>query len=91
MHALPMDGLGGQQEWFEVSDLQSSAGNLLTSGKEVTYPRFVALTRPRGGLALEYRTGVSGLGDCWLFVYRGDGLGTWIKRGKYLQGVENNP
>jgi hypothetical protein len=36
---------------------------------------------------LDLRTGISGLGDVWLFVYTS---GAWQSLGVYLKGVENN-
>jgi hypothetical protein len=36
---------------------------------------------------LDLRTGISGLGDEWLFAYKD---GKWQSLGIYLKGVENN-
>jgi len=40
-----------------------------------------------GALLLDLRTGISGLGDEWLFVYAAGG---WRSLGVYLKGVQNN-
>ena len=58
------------------------------TAQNVTYPRFLSLPNPAGGLLLEYRTGMSGLGDCLMSVYN---KGRWIQRGVYLKGIKNNP
>lgn len=55
---------------------------------QTTYPRFLSLPKSQGGaLLLDLRTGISGLGDEWLFVYT---QGAWRSLGVYLQGVQNN-
>ncbi|KAL7414839.1 hypothetical protein BDY24DRAFT_440300 [Mrakia frigida] len=58
--------------------------------ENITYPRFLSL--PSGSLLLEYRVGISGLGNGLIFVYSKDegGKCSWKTRGVYLQGVENN-
>ena len=55
---------------------------------QTTYPRFLSMPKDQGGaLLLDLRTGISGLGDEWLFVYAAGG---WRSLGVYLKGVQNN-
>lgn len=53
-----------------------------------TYPRFVTLNQPHGGLLLEFRAGMSGLGNSLVYTYV---HGEWHERGTWLEGVGNNP
>ena len=55
---------------------------------QTTYPRFLSLPIEQGGAMLfDLRTGISGLGDEWLYVYT---EGKWTSLGVYLRGVQNN-
>lgn len=38
-------------------------------------------------MLFDLRTGISGLGDEWLYVYQAGG---WSSLGVYLKGVQNN-
>lgn len=60
----------------------------MRSDCQTTYPRFLSLPQSRGGaLLFDLRTGISGLGDEWLFVYK---HGAWTSLGIYLKGVGSN-
>lgn len=55
---------------------------------QTTYPRFLSMPERLGGaLLFDLRTGISGLGDEWLYVYD---KGKWSSLGVYLKGVQNN-
>ncbi|ORY35811.1 hypothetical protein BCR39DRAFT_512311 [Naematelia encephala] len=75
-----------------VLDVLPGLDSMLDELSVTTYPRFVSIPQDDGGgLLLEFRTGLSGQGDDWLFAYSGSSNGHWIRKGKYLQGIGNNP
>lgn len=54
---------------------------------EITYPRFQTLDN--GNLLLEFRSGRSGLGDCYIYQFSSF-THKWSQVGMYIHGVENN-
>jgi hypothetical protein len=79
-HELP----GLQQDMSEVRRFSQFSGLMA----QTTYPRFLSMPKHQGGaLLLDLRTGISGLGDEWLFVYKDH---RWQTLGIYLKGVQNN-
>lgn len=85
LHQLP----GLEQNLDEASPIRSRLERLcLVTDRQTTYPRFLSLPRHQGGaLLFDLRTGISGLGDEWLYVYY---QGQWRTLGIYLKGVMNN-
>lgn len=82
---------GSQQEW-----LASSFGPVLSSldcGEqaflfdEITYPRFQRVEN--GDLLMEFRSGRSGLGDCYIYRYSCKSR-VWKEVGMYIRGLANN-
>lgn len=85
LHALP----GLDQSLDEVSRYRAWVHRIPPDDLyQTTYPRFLSLPRHLGGaLLFDLRTGISGLGDEWLYVYEN---GLWSSLGVYLKGVQNN-
>lgn len=55
--------------------------------EEITYPRFQTLQN--GDLLLEFRSGRSGLGDCYIYRFSCQ-THDWSEVGMYIKGIGNN-